>query len=217
MTPKAVLFDCDGVLVDSEPITDGVLIANLARHGLRVSEAEVAELFLGGTIRNVGEEARRRGANIPDDWATDIYAEIYARLREGCPLVSGVEDLLKRLDQAGIATGVGSNGSREKMRITLGQNGLWERFAPVMVSAHDGVAAKPAPDIYLRLAETLGIDATEAVVIEDSPTGAKAGLAAGARVIGFAERTPPEKFSALGVPIAASMGKVAAMLGLGDD
>ncbi|MDJ1009129.1 MAG: HAD family phosphatase [Paracoccaceae bacterium] len=214
MTPKAVLFDCDGVLVDSEPITDRVVIANLARHGLAVSEDDVAELFLGGTLRGIGEAARARGADLPEDWLDGLYAETYRALEAGTPVVDGVPALLDRLDRSGIPYGVGSNGSREKMKITLGQNGLWSRFESAMVSAHDGLPAKPAPDIYLKLAETLGVAPAEAAVVDDSPAGLKAALAAGIPAIGFAERTPADRLGALGVPTARSMGAVAELLGL---
>jgi len=214
MTPKAILFDCDGVLVDSEPITDRALVANLARHGLRVTGEEVADLFRGGTIHGVGEEAKRRGASIPQGWAEAMYAETYALLRDGCPLVPGVPGLLARLDAAGIPFGVGSNGSREKMRITLGQNELWERFEPFMVSAHDGIPAKPAPDIYLRLADLLGVAPSDALVVDDSPAGCRGGLAAGIPTIGFAARTDPARLAALGIGVVGSMEDLARRLGL---
>lgn len=217
MRPDAVLFDCDGVLVDSEPVTDKVIISNLARYGLTVSEAEVTEFFLGGTLAGAGEKARARGADLPDTWVEEIYAETFDALRRGTPVVPGVQDLLDRLDALGIPFGVGSNGPRKKMEITLSQNGLWERCKDKIVSAHDGIPAKPAPDIYLKLAELLGADPARCVVIDDSPAGAQGGLAAGCHVIAFGERTPHALLAPLGVRIARSMSDVAAMLGVADD
>ncbi len=217
MRPDAVLFDCDGVLVDSEPLTDAVIIANLERYGLKVSENEVADLFLGGTLAGVGEMARDRGAALPDDWIDEIYAETLGKLREGTPLVSGVVDLLDRLDTLGIPFGVGSNGPRSKMEITLGQNGLWDRFKDMMASAHDGLPAKPAPDIYASLAARIGVDPARALVIDDSAAGLGGAIAAGIPAIGYAERTPADRLEVLGVRVARSMSEVADMIGLGND
>ncbi|MEO1238239.1 MAG: HAD family phosphatase [Pseudomonadota bacterium] len=217
MRPEAVLFDCDGVLVDSEPVTDKVIIANLARYGVTVSEDEVTELFLGGTLAGVGEKARARGADLPANWIDEIYAETFDALRAGTPVIDGTVPLLDRLDTLGIPYGVGSNGPRAKMEITLGQNGLWERLKDKMVSAHDGVAPKPAPDIYLKLAGLLGVDPARATVVDDSPSGAKGGIAAGCQVIAFGQRTPAALLGPLGVPVARSMSELAAMLGVADD
>ena len=217
MRPEAVLFDCDGVLVDSESITDRAIAANLTRHGLAIDAHEVSELFLGGTIRGVADVARARGADLPENWVEQMYAEIYDLLAAGTPVVAGVVDVLDRLDAAGIPYGVGSNGAREKMKITLGQNGLWDRFKDAMVSAHDGIAAKPAPDIYLTLARKLGVDPARAVVIDDSPSGLGGGIAAGIPVIAYAERTAEDRLAPLGVPMARSMSEVAAMIGVASD
>lgn len=218
MPPDAVLFDCDGVLVDSEPVTDRVIIANLARYGLSVSKDEVTDLFLGGTLAGVGEVARARGADLPDAWVDEIYSETFDALRQGTPLIDGVVDLLGALDRAGIPYGVGSNGPRAKMEITLGQNGLWDRFKSCMSSAHDaGVAAKPAPDVYLVLARQLSVDPARCVVIDDSPSGARGGIAAGAQVIAFGATTPAGHLKPLGVPIARSMSEIADMIGVGGD
>ncbi len=214
MRPEAVLFDCDGVLVDSEPLTDEVIIANLARYGLVVRGDEVTDLFLGGTLVGVGEEARRRGAELPDDWIDEIYAETLGRLRDGTPLVEGVVELIDRLDTLGIPFGVGSNGPRNKMEITLGQNGLWDRFKDMMASAHDGLPAKPAPDIYASLATRIGVNPARAVVVDDSPAGIGGAIAAGIPGIGYAERTPVDLLEAPGVRIARSMKEVGDLLGL---
>ena len=217
MRPEAVLFDCDGVLVDSEPLTDEVIIANLSRYGLEISEDEVTDLFLGGTLAGVGEKARERGAVLPEDWLDEIYSETFDRLREGTPPIEGITDVIERLDFLGIPYGVGSNGPRNKMEITLGQNGLWDKFKDMMASAHDGLPAKPAPDIYASLAKRMGVDPARAVVIDDSAAGIGGALAAGIPAIGFAQRTPAGRLEALGVPTVRSMSQLADMIGLWDD
>jgi beta-phosphoglucomutase-like phosphatase (HAD superfamily) len=110
MTPRAVIFDCDGVLVDSEPATFALLAAELASHGLRLPQTEMERLFLGGTIAGVHSRARALGAALPDDWVEGFYERLYARLAEGTPLVPGVLHLLDRLDAAGVMISRGSEG-----------------------------------------------------------------------------------------------------------
>ncbi|ATG36823.1 haloacid dehalogenase superfamily, subfamily IA, variant 3 with third motif protein having DD or ED [Phaeobacter piscinae] len=185
-TPKLVIFDCDGVLVDSETLSNQVLVDNLARHGLQLSLAECMDLFVGGTMADVRTKAIARGADLPQDWIAEIYEETYSRLRQGVDLVPGVSDLLALLQARGIAFCVASNGSEEKMRITLGQNGLWDLFHPhAMFSAHTLKTGKPDPDLFLAAACHFDVQARDCLVIEDSENGAIAAARAGMRCLGF--------------------------------
>ena len=97
-TPKLVIFDCDGVLVDSEPASNQALADNLSRHGLPLTVEQSMAHFVGGTMTGVMQTARSLGANLPDNWIEEIYGETYALLRQGVPLVQGIPDLLARLD-----------------------------------------------------------------------------------------------------------------------
>lgn len=216
-TPKAVLFDCDGVLVDSEPLTEAVLIDNLASHGFRVDAAELSDLLLGGTMKSLGETARSLGADLPEDWLDEIYAQMFDRLRAGTPVIAGVVDLLDALDARGIPYAIGSNGPMDKMRITLGQNALWDRFAPHIYSAHEHAAPKPAPDLYRFAARALGHAPEDCVVIDDSPPGCRGGIAAGCRTIGYAETTDAEPLRALGIETVGSMAEILDLLALGHE
>ncbi|WP_284163857.1 HAD family phosphatase [Frigidibacter sp. SD6-1] len=199
MRPAAVLFDCDGVIVDSEPITLRLFAASLARHGLVLSHPEIESLFLGGTLAGAADEARRRGARLPADWVDRTYDAVFARLAEGTPLIQGIETLMDALDAAAIPYAVGSNGPHRKMAITLGQHPtLQARLASRIFSREDVARPKPAPDLYLHAARALGADPARTVVIEDSPSGVHAARAAGMRCYGFASGSDGARLASAG-------------------
>jgi HAD superfamily hydrolase (TIGR01509 family) len=213
--PKLVIFDCDGVLVDSEPAATEVITDNLARHGLILTEHEADILFTGGTMKGAEAEARARGADLPADWLREIYDEIHARLRQGVPLIDGVVDVLDALERAGVPFCVGSNGSETKMAITLTPSGLHDRLKGRLYSAHTLGVAKPDPGLFLQAAADFGIAPGDCVVIDDSPSGCIAGVRAGMRTIGFVARTDPARLTAVGAdPVVRSMAEVAVLLGL---
>ncbi|KIC37807.1 HAD family hydrolase [Leisingera sp. ANG-M7] len=214
-TPKLVIFDCEGVLVDSEPASNQALADNLSRHGLPLTVEQSMAHFVGGTMTGVMQTARSLGANLPDNWIEEIYDETYALLRQGVPLVQGIPDLLARLDAQGIPVCVASNGSEEKMRTTLGQNGLWERFHPqAMFSAHSLGVAKPEPGLFLAAASHFGVQARDCLVIEDSGSGVTAAVRAGMRCLGFAPQGGGKKLAALGAEVFTNMSEVPALLSI---
>jgi HAD superfamily hydrolase (TIGR01509 family) len=215
MRPRAVLFDCDGVLVDSEPATFNLLVDDLASHGLSLPRAEMERLFIGGTIAGVHVKARSLGARLPNGWVAEFYERLYARLAEGTPLVPGVLDLLDVLDAAGIPYAVGSNGSDRKMQLTLGQHpGLLDRFRDRLFSGQTLGAPKPAPDLYLQAARALGQAPADCTVIEDSPTGARAAAAAGIPCFGFAPHDDGAALAAEGATLFRSMTDLPRLIGL---
>lgn len=215
MTIRAVLFDCDGVLVDSEPLTDAVIARSLARHGLALGQHEISGMFRGGTLAGVAETAREMGADLPEDWLARTYDDIHAKLAEGTPLVPGIEGVLDRLDAAGIAYAVGSNGSHRKMEVTLGQHpDLRRRFGDRVFSREDVARPKPAPDLYLHAAHALGVAPAQAAVIEDSPTGARAARAAGIRCFGYAAAEKADGLLAEGATVFRDMADLPGLLGL---
>lgn len=215
--PAAVLFDCDGVIVDSEGPTFDLLIADLATHGLPLTRHQLETDFIGGTIETVATRARAAGARLPEGWVAAFYTRMYAMLAEGTPLIPGVLQVFDRLDAAGIPFAVGSNGPAEKMRISLGQHGLIPRFRAVLSGQAMG-KPKPAPDVYLAAAAACGAAPRDCVVIEDSPSGAMAAQAAGIPCLGFAGHgpdTPPAQgLAALGIPLFHSMADLPGLLTL---
>lgn len=209
-----VIFDCDGVLVDSEIVSNRALIDNLARYGLQLSLEQSMELFVGGTMVGVADKARSLGAGLPDDWVNEIYTETYAMLRQGVEPVAGIPYLLDLLDERGIAYCVASNGSDEKMQITLGQNGLWDRFEGKRFSAHRFGVAKPDPDLFELAARQMGATASSCVVIEDSQSGVLAASRAKMRCLGYVAHGDGAKLAALGAELFSDMRDAPALLGL---
>ncbi len=210
--PELVIFDCDGVLVDSEVIGNTVMAKSLSLHGLEVNLEQCMELFVGATMAGVKVKAEGLGAKLPDDWVAQIYTKIYAQLRAGCPMIEGVVGVLDALDDAGVPYCVASNGSRERMGITLGQNGQLERFGNRVYSAQELNTAKPAPELFWHAAK--GYTLANCVVIEDSLNGINGAVNAGIPCYAYV----PE--GALNLPASsvtpfAKMASLPALLGLG--
>lgn len=215
MTPKAVIFDCDGVVIDSEVQCFRLLGQDLERYGLPMTMAQMQAQFLGGTVRGIYEQCRALGADLPDDWVQDFYARIYDVLAKDAPLIAGILNVLNALDGAGIPYAIGSNGSDQKMQITLGQHaGLRARFKGHIYSAQALGKPKPAPDLYLHAAQALGVAPADCVVIEDSGTGALAARAAGMRCMGYAPHGDWAALISAGAVIFKDMNDLPALLGL---
>lgn len=209
-----VIFDCDGVLVDSEPITNRLLQDDLAAHGLVLTLEDVMGSFVGGTIAGVGVEARRRGADLPENWADLFYEKMFVALADQVESIPGAEEVLDALDAAGITYAVGSNGPHRKMDVTLIRTGLASRLKGRVYSREDVERPKPAPDVYLKAAADSGIAPERCAVIEDSASGATAGKAAGMAVFGFAAETPRDRLEPICDAIFEDMAELPALLGL---
>lgn len=215
MIPQAVLFDCDGVLVDSEPATFLLIQQEFARHGVEKSIPELEEAFIGSTIEHVASWGRARGAALPETWVDDYYEALYSRLRAGTDLMPGIPALLARLDASGIPFAVGSNGRQAKMEATLGQHPeIRARLDGLLFSGQDLNMPKPKPDLYLHAASVLGADPQACVVIEDSPTGARAAKAAGMRCLGYAPQGANRRLAAEGAELFTDMADVPRLIGL---
>lgn len=215
MTPQLVIFDCDGVVVDSEVITNSFLRDEMAAHGLDLPLGQIMDLFVGGTIAGVAVRAGELGATLPADWVESFYARICDRLAQGTPMVAGIMGVLERLEAAGIPYCIGSNGRHVKMQATLGQHPeLAARFTSNVFAASDVAHPKPAPDLFLHAAAMMGHPPDACVVIEDSPNGARAAKAAGIRCFGYAPEGDGAKLVAEGAQVFRSMDDLPALLGL---
>ncbi|MBL4807217.1 MAG: HAD-IA family hydrolase [Rhodobacteraceae bacterium] len=210
--PELVIFDCDGILVDSEVISNQILVDNLGRYGLTVSLDECMGLFVGGSMTGVEAKAKELGAVLPKGWIDEIYTETYARLKQGVAPVAGVVAVLDHLDSVGVAYCVASNGSAAKMQITLGQNGMLDRFQGRIYSAHELGVSKPDPDLFLIAAGD--VSAENCVVIEDSLSGVKAARAAGMKCFGYIEHGDGVALAAESAILFDDMTKLPGLLGV---
>ncbi len=210
--PELVIFDCDGVLVDSEVTANTIMAKSLSAHGFAVTTNECMGLFVGGTLPGTKVKAEQLGAKLPDDWVEVVYQEVYAALRNDCPLIEGVIDVLNALDTASIPYCVASNGRHDKMEITLGQHGLLERFGGRIYSAQELATAKPAPDLFWHAAK--GVPLENCVVVEDSANGVRGAKAAGIRCFAYAPEGDHGLKDEGAVPFAR-MAELPALLGIG--
>lgn len=177
--PRLVIFDCDGVLVDSEPIFLSVLHRYLCRSGADLSHGDCCAQFIGKSKLDVENYLLAQGLSIPDDWPDAFYAQAMIELQRDCTAIDGVEDVLRRLARADIPFCTASNGLRDKIELTLSHTGLLHYFEDRIYSAYDIGRSKPAPDVFLHAARVHGIAPQHCVVIEDSPSGLQAAQAAG--------------------------------------
>lgn len=215
MTPRAVIFDCDGVVMDSEPVSFALLSEQLALHGHPMRHEDMRAQFLGGTMRSFWEGARARGIPLPDDWVEAQYGRLFAALERHTPLTPGILTVLDALDAAGIPYAVGSNGPVRKMQIMFAHHpGLWTRFQGGIHSAQVLGAPKPAPDVYLYAARQMGVPPQACVVVEDSAAGLQAAAAAGMRRMGFAPDDDGAALAAEGATVFHRMEVLPSLLGL---
>lgn len=213
---EGVVFDCDGVLVDSERITNRVWAELLTELGMPTTTEQSLATYLGNSMARcleiVGEQF---GRPAPDELLPRFHAAVAVALRNEVTAVPGIVALLDALDAAGVPYAVASNGEQAKMQTTLGATGLASRFVGRRFSSLDVGRPKPAPDVYLHAVQALGATPARTVAVEDSPLGVQAAAAAGMTVIGYAELVAPARLRAAGARITVEhLDEVAPWLGL---
>lgn len=210
---ELIIFDCDGVVVDSEPIGNRVFRGFLAELGLSFSEQHVYERFLGRALADsLAIIETLLGSPIPPA-AVDRYKQIRDRtLAEEVRAVEGVADLVRDL---AVPYCIASAGDHDKMRATLGATGLLPLFDGRIFSTTQVPHAKPAPDVFLYAAAKMGIDPGRTAVIEDTVNGITAARAAGMTAYGYAGLTPASKLAEAGAHATfAHMRELRALLGI---
>jgi HAD superfamily hydrolase (TIGR01509 family) len=189
-----VIFDCDGVLVDSDRISLRIQAERISALGLETSFDDCVRDFLGlGMPRTLEILVERLGRPLPEGWVDELEASVEAAFRAELQAVPGV---VEALDEIRFPACIASSGSHEKMRLTLELTGLHDRFAGRIYSADEVEHGKPAPDLFLHAAATMGFAPADCVVVEDSPFGVDAAKAADMRALGFSALTPPQRLQA---------------------
>ena len=188
MNFSAVLFDCDGVLVDSEPITNGVLHVMLQERGWLLGEQECWDLFVGHTVSSRRELIEQHtGQPWSEEWIKEFMQRRNVALQQHLKVIGGAPaavDHIHRLFKGQVA--VASGADRQKVEMVLAQVDLLKFFEGRVFSGHEMPRSKPHPDVYLAAAQHLQVDPKHCLVIEDSVAGVQAGVAAGATVWGYA-------------------------------
>jgi HAD superfamily hydrolase (TIGR01509 family) len=178
-----IIFDCDGVLVDSEVISCRTHAEMLTRHGYPISVEQVHDRFLGRSAREARLEIERElGRNLPDDLDNQLRAELYRSFAETLEAIPGIAQALDDIPQA---VCVASSGSPERIRTSLTLVSLHDRFVPNIFSAQQVQHGKPAPDLFLFAAKQMQVPPARCVVVEDSIPGVVGARAAGMAVLGF--------------------------------
>jgi HAD superfamily hydrolase (TIGR01509 family) len=181
-----VIFDCDGVLVDSEPIALEVLVDALALKGIVMDAEGAAERFLGRSIASMADVVRQEfGVEIDQEFLRQMREALYARFRRELQPIPGIGRVVAGLKARGISRCVASSSQRERIELSLAATGLLELFEPSIFSATMVANGKPAPDLFLYAAAAMGTDPSACLVVEDSPAGIIAAKAAGMAVCAF--------------------------------
>lgn len=187
MMPGLVIFDCDGVLVDTEAISNDVMSVVLARHGFHASADECHMRFVGRAIESVQAEVEAElGKSLGSDWPAIVRVETEAAFDRGVRPIPGISEAIDEVVGANMAYCVASSGKFSKMRKSLGKAGLLHHFEHVLFSAEQVGRGKPAPDLFLFAAEAMGVAPADCIVIEDSVAGVQAAVAAGMDVLAYA-------------------------------
>ena len=207
--PELVIFDNDGVLVDSEPLALGVLVSMLAALGWTVSLPEAVDLFLGGSIQRATDLASAHGCAVPPDFAARFHERLFDSYRLELQAVPGVQAVLDRMT---VPYCVASSGAKARVALALGLTGLLPYFDGRIFSADDVREGKPAPDLFLLAARTMDVDPARCLVIDDSPLGIEAGNRAGMTTIGFSALMPAERLAAATGGVVHSMAELAGRL-----
>ncbi|MET9538395.1 HAD family hydrolase [Streptomyces sp. NPDC006553] len=210
-----VIFDNDGVLVDSEPISNTLLAGYLTELGHPTTYEESVRDYMGSAMHRIHELVEERsGQRLPAGFDETFHARVFAAFQAELEAVPGAGEVLKQLAEAGVPYCVASSGSHERIRVGHRKTGLDAWFPDELVfSAEDVGRGKPAPDLFLHAAERMGVAPERCVVVEDSRLGVQAAVAAGMDVYGFTAMTPEEKLAGA-QGFFGAMDELPAILGL---
>jgi HAD superfamily hydrolase (TIGR01509 family) len=213
---QLAIFDCDGVLVDSESISNGVLAQMLTDEGLPTTLAEARRDYQGLLLADVLSDAQAKlGRPLPGDWLDRYEQERSLAFREELRPVAGVAEAVELIKAEGIAVCVASQGKLEKTRLSLRLTGLSSLFEErALFSAYQVPRGKPHPDLFLHAASEMGASPSGCLVIEDTPSGVRAAVAAGMWVLGYSADSDEQALRQAGAETFGSFDALPGLLGL---
>lgn len=213
---ELVIFDCDGVLVDSEAISNDVLARMLTREGLATTLDEARRNYQGMLLTDICRQAEAKlGRQLPSDWLAEYERERAGAFRRGLQPVTGAAEAVRRVKAAGLKVCVASQGALERTRMTLSLTGLRDLFAPnALFSAHDVPRPKPDPALFRHAAATIGASPSRCVVVEDTVYGVTAAVAAGMRAIGYAADSDRNALRNAGAELLHTLSQLPEMLAI---
>jgi beta-phosphoglucomutase-like phosphatase (HAD superfamily) len=211
---ELVIFDCDGVLVDSEVISNEVLARALSSEGLQTSLAEARAAYQGLLLSEVVQRAEQAlGRALPEGWLARYESDRAEAFRRELRPVAGAADAVRACIGVGLGVCVASQGKLEKTRLSLELTGLAPLFAPgALFSAEQVARGKPHPDLFLYAAHSMGATPGASVVVEDTPSGVRAAAAAGMRALGYAADADPGALAAAGAQLLWSLEELTGLL-----
>jgi HAD superfamily hydrolase (TIGR01509 family) len=213
---ELVIFDCDGVLVDSESISNAILARLLSAIGLPTTVGEARREYQGLLLTDVVTRAQARlGRPLPDDFLAWFERERTTAFGRELRAVPGAADAVRRVSAAGVAVCVASQGKLEKMRLTLSLTGLRDLFgANTLFSAYAVPRGKPHPDLFLHAAEVMGAEPRRCAVVEDTSSGVTAAVSAGMRALGYTADSDEAALRRAGAESLHSLHELPGLLGL---
>ena len=205
-----VIFDCDGVLVDSMAISNGTLVEMLRELGVTVSLEESNALYMGRSLPAIIEDVSNRfGVSVPHGFPNEYYLRMEAAFRKGLRPVPGI---IEAPDKITLPKCVASSAPHRKMNTTLRVTGLMDRFEGCIFSAADVGRGKPFPDLFLYAARQMGSEAHRCVVIEDAVPGVQAAVSAGMSVFGYAADSDGDSLREAGATVFDGMANLPDLL-----
>jgi HAD superfamily hydrolase (TIGR01509 family) len=213
---QLVIFDCDGVLVDSEVVSNGVLAEMLTADGLPTTVTQARRDFQGLLLSEVGERVQEKlGRPLAQDWIAQFERLRGERFRRELQPVPGAAEVVECVSAGGLGVCVASQGKLEKTRLSLELTGLRPLFADrALFSAYTVARGKPHPDLFLHAAAEMGAEPSRCVVVEDTPSGVIGAVAAGMRVFGYAADSDEQALREAGAEVLQALEELPRLLNL---
>ncbi|OXA90446.1 HAD family hydrolase [Flavobacterium hercynium] len=212
MRVKCIIFDCDGVLVDTEKIGNGILLSMAAEHGFEMDIEDAYRYFNGRSLKECFSHIENIiGGKLPDNFESEYREKSFTAFKTQ---VKPMEGVFSFIDNLKIPYCVASSGPVEKIRLNLEVAGLLDKFENKIYSSYEINSWKPDPEIFLHAAKQMGFDVQDCVVIEDSKAGVKAGIQGGFKVYGFTNGFNNEDLEEEGAILFENYPELAVLLNL---